>query len=148
MKLSRQADSVASRSFPLVPATTVTTAVSGVVFGAVIPALLGLKSLTCQAIFTYGSGGTAAKFYVQTSLDNGVTWTDIMSFAFATATLTKQSSTKFTVALAPAITPTGGTLADNTILDGLIGDQVRVLGTTTGTYAGGTTISISAVAKG
>lgn len=136
----------ASRAVTLVASTVITTAITGVVVGGAIT-LAGMKYLTCQAIFTYGSGGTTAKFWVQTTLD-GVTWIDLMSFAFTTATATKVSAVVWSTALAAGITPGSGLLADNTILSGLLGEQFRVLGTSTGTYGGGTTIAISAVGKG
>lgn len=137
-----------SRGFSLVPSTIITAAITGVVVGPVVTALGAARYLACQAVFTYGSGGTNAKFWVQTSLDLGVTWIDIMSFAFATTTASKVSAVVWSTALAAGVTPASATLADNTILSGLIGDQIRVLGTTTGTYGGSTTIAIGAVAKG
>lgn len=143
-----QADSIATRALTLVAATTITTAITGIVVGAAVTGLAGMKYLACEAIFTYGSGGTTAKFWVQTSLDQGVTWIDIMSFAFATATASKVSAVVWSTALAAGVTPGSAALADNTILSGLLGDQIRVLGTSTGTYAGGTTIAVTAVAKG
>lgn len=124
---------------------TVTAAVTGTATPAV--QMQGLKQLTIQAVFTYGSAGTTAKYWIQTSLDGGVTWIDVAQFAFATATATKVSSVFGTVALAAGTTPTDGTLADNTILNGLLGDIIRVKRTTVGTYAGGTTIAISALAR-
>lgn len=138
----------ASRSFTLVAPLTITAAITGVVVGAALALQLSARYLAAQAIFTYGSGGATAKFWVQTSLDGGVTWIDIMSFAFTTATLTKVSGVQLFTALGPAITPGSGALADNTIINGLIGDQIRVLGTTTGTYAGGTSIAITALGRG
>jgi hypothetical protein len=134
-----------SRGFSLVPSTVITTAITGVVVGPAVA--LSAKYLTCQAIFTYGSGGATAKFWVQTSIDGGVTWIDIMSFAFTTATLTKVSAVVWSTALAAAVTPGSAALADNTILSGLLGDQIRVLGTTTSTYGGSTSIAISASGK-
>ena len=42
-----------------------------------------------EAIFTYGSGGTSADVYVQTSFDGGTTWVDICNFHFTTASASK-----------------------------------------------------------
>lgn len=92
--------------------------------------------LGLQANFTYsGSGGTSCKAWIQTSFDEGTTWIDVANFAFATTTARKISAVKTAIALAAAATPTDGTLADNTILDGCLGDRVRAKITTTGTYA-------------
>jgi hypothetical protein len=144
--LASHSESPACRQFSLLSAT-ITAAAAGVL-GAVVTGLQGAYYLGAQAVFTYGSGGTSAKFWVQTSLDGGVTWLDVMSFAFLTATATKMSAVVTTTALAAAATPSDAALADNTILSGVLGDQVRVKYTSVGTYAGGTTIAIGAVAKG
>jgi hypothetical protein len=148
MPIAAHVDSAASRGWIAVPALTIAAAITGIVIGAAVTLLAGAKYLACQAVFTYGSGGTTAKFWVQTTLDGGTTWIDVMSFAFTTATATKVSAVVTSTALAAGITPGSAGLADNTILSGLLGDQVRVIGTTTGTYAGGTTIAIGAVTKG
>lgn len=135
---------------------TLSTLVSALAITTALPAtgttpvtgLAGMKYLLLQAAFVYGSGGTTAKAYVQTSLDGGATWIDIACFAFATASGTKVSALSMLVALAAAVTPTDGSIADNTILNGLLGDRLRVKYVTTGTYAGGTTLTVKAVAKG
>ena len=101
---------------------------------APIPGLALATSLAVTARLNYGSGGTTVQAWVQTSLDGGRTWCDIMSFAFTTVAATKISLVHLATALAAAVTPTNGTLADNTILNGLLGDQLRVRFSTTGTY--------------
>src|SRR5712691_878680 len=123
----------------LLPTTTITTALTGFVSDSISLGQISDTSavLGAQATFTYGSGGTTCKSWVQTSLDGGLTWIDIMSFAFTTATLVKVSVASLYIATAAALTPTDGALADNTILNGLLGDRVRAKVTTTGTYAGG-----------
>lgn len=138
-----------NRAVILLPSTTITTAAANVVPAAsVITGLAGMTYAAVQAKFTYGSGGTSAKFYVQTTLDGGATWFDVMCFAFATTTATKASAVKTSIATAAAVTPGSAALTDNTILDGILGDQLRLLYTTVGTYAGGTTIAIAGVLKG
>ena len=123
----------------LMPATTITTAVTGV---ATEPfSFQPHGSATFTAIFDYGSGGTTAKAWVQTSLD-GTTWTDVANFAFTTADATRIHKITEDATVAANYTPTDGTLADNTIKDGLLGDRYRVKYTTTGTYAGATTLTI------
>lgn len=135
------------RDILLLPATTITTAVTGVSTGAVGAAAgttvgNGVRYLAAYAVFVYGSGGTTAKAWVQTSFDDGVTWFDIINFAFATASLSKVAAVNIGLAATHA-TPTDAALADNTINNGLIGDRIRLKYTTTGTYAGGTTLKIS-----
>lgn len=123
--------------------TTITTAVTGSVSGTTT--IRNARSLTLQAIFTYGSGGTTAKAWVQTSIDDGTTWFDIASFAFTTSSATRMYSLD-TTAVTTIYTPTDATLTDNTVKSGLLGDKYRVKYTTTGTYADSTTLSISATA--
>lgn len=97
--------------------------------------------------FLYGAGGTAVKAYIQTSLDGGTTWIDIMCFAFTTSAITKISKVSGEIALAANVTPGDGALTDNTILDGVIGDMLRVKYVSTGTYTGATSLAVVAQAK-
>jgi hypothetical protein len=118
----------------------ITTAISAVVVPhGSIP--ISTDGITASAVFTRGGGGTTAKAWIQTSFDDGDTWIDIINFAFTTSSANKVSNVS---AHTPLITgaPTDGTLADNTILDGVIGSQVRVKYTTTGTYTTNTTLKI------
>lgn len=130
----------------LLPSTAITAAVTNVTTGSITLDTGVAQALQLQAVFTYTSGGTTAKFWVQTTFDGGATWVDIINFAFATASLTKVAAVNVFLAATHA-TPTDAALADNTINNGLIGEQVRVKYTTTGTYVG-TTIAIRANVKG
>lgn len=108
----------------------------------------GLASLTVMADFVFGSGAAVtAKAYFQTSLDRGLTWIDIAAFAFTTTSATKISALSKFTALAAAAAPTDGTLTDDTILDGLLGDRFRVKVISTGTYGGSTTLKVWLVFK-
>lgn len=149
MPFSRQRiASAGARRFALLSLTTITTAVTAVTTnGGPVVDLTDIIVASFQITFTYGSGGTNAKFWVQTSFDSGVTWVDIANFALTTSSLRAVSSVRTGTAVAANYTATDGTLADNTIKDGLLGDQLRVKYTTTGTYAGGTTAQIDAVTK-
>lgn len=138
---------VPDAAFALLAETVLTTAVTGQASAErVLPA--GTTALAIQAHFTYGSGGTSAKLYVQTSLDKGATWIDIACFALTTASARRASVVHLNTALAANITPADGALTDNTILNGILGDRVRTKLTTVGTYAGNTRIKVDAVAKG
>lgn len=124
--------------------STITTAVTGVAgttyqFRGSVPDRLSL-----QAVFTYGSGGTNATAYVQTTFDNA-TWVDVASFQFTTASATKVVNVSALTPVTTVYTPTDGSLSANTVKDGLIGKRVRVKLTTTGTYAGGTTLVVTAI---
>lgn len=127
----------------LLPTKTITTALTGWVtdtfrFGNAFP-----KVLTVHASFAYGSGGTTAKAWIQTSFDSGATWIDVMCFAFATTTAQKVAQVG-NFASTAVVTPTDATLADNTVVGGILGPMLRVKITTTGTYAGGTTLTLQA----
>lgn len=124
----------------ILPATTIGAAVANQVSATMM--IGGARYLTAQAKFLYGAGGTTVKAWLQTSLDGGTTWIDIMSFAFTTAAATKVSAVTANIALAAAVTPGDAALADNTILTGLLGDRVRIKYTTTGTYTGATSLAV------
>lgn len=128
----------------LIATTTITTA--GTITGTPVTRLAGMKYIGAEGIFVYGSGGTAVKVYIQTSFDLGVTWVDIMEFDFALATLSKVGAAAGET-LATVTTPGDGVLAANTILPGIFGDRIRAKAVTTGTYAGGTSITVYGVAK-
>jgi hypothetical protein len=138
-----QAVSVRATLLSLAITTALTAQVSAVQLG-----LAGMKYLIAQANFTYGSSGTTAKAWVQTSIDDGATWIDVMCFSFTTSSGIIVQAVTITTALAADTVPTDGTLAANTILSGLLGDRLRVKYTTTGTYAGGTTLALDICAKG
>ena len=48
----------------------------------------GADVLAVQAVFTRAGGGTTTDVFIQTSLDNGSTWIDIIQFALTTTTVT------------------------------------------------------------
>ncbi len=106
---------------------------------------LGGSSLAVQFNFTYAAGGTNLKAWLQTSYDGGTTWNDIANFAATTASL-RRIYNLTTAAVTSIATPTDGTLADNTAVNGLLGGLYRVKLTTTGTYTGATTLVVTAVA--
>lgn len=123
----------------------ITAALSAVIRGETSQ-LYGVKFLSIEANFVYGSGGTTVKAWVQTSLDGGTNWIDIANFAFTT-TSARKVTTLAQATAAATITPTDGTLGDDLEVDGILGDRIRVKLTTTGTYAGSTTLDINMVPK-
>ena len=117
----------------------------GTQVGAAVTCLQGVASLALQARFAYGSGGTACKAYIQTSLDQGQTWVDIACFVFAT------SGGVLTAGIVAGgqtpSAPTDGALADNTIVQGLLGDQLRAKVVSVGGYTNSTLLSLWGVAR-
>ncbi len=71
---------VEGRRIVLLPETVITAAVTEVTTTPLVGA--GIRSIAAQCLFSYGSGGTGAGFYLQTSFDKGTTWTDIAAFRF------------------------------------------------------------------
>ncbi len=120
---------------------TITTAesITAVNYGD-IP--ISTTGITVQTIFTRGGGGTTAKAYLQTSFDEGTTWVDIASFSFTTSSLTNIYNLTANTAKTTAVVPTDGTLAANTVVDGLIGGKLRTKYVTTGTYTTNTTLKM------
>lgn len=119
---------------PALATLAITTAVTNST-STPIEGLGRLGGVSLSATLTYVSGGTTAKAYVQTSLDGGTTWHDIACFAFGTAGATKRGhiSRQQTLAIGA---PTTGTLTDDTLVQGYLGDRLRVAFTSTGTYVG------------
>ena len=133
---------------PLLPALTITTAVTAITTTPVL-LLSGMVYLVAPAVFVYGSGGTSADAYVQTSFDGGTTWVDVINFHFLTTTATKISAvTAFIAPASQAFAPGDAALTANTIIQGALGDRVRLKYTTVGTYGGSTTLQVDAIAKG
>ena len=142
-------DMAATQQATLVAAAgnVITAAASGVI-GSPLIIGAGAKELEVQATFTYGSGGTKVTAWIQTSLDGGATWFDLICVTFLLASAKKISKVTTTTVVAASYAPTDGTLGDDTIKDGLIGDRVRLKQTSTGTYAGGTSLQIDLVSRG
>lgn len=130
----------------LLDTTTITTAAAGVTT-APVTGFFGMKSLLAEGIFVYGSGGTTLKVWVQSSVDGGVTWFDIMNLAFTTASANIAGEVAAELGKTPAAV-TDGTLADLGVNQGMLGDRIRLKYTSTGTYAGDTTIKVVAQIKG
>lgn len=124
---------------------TLAAAVTGDVTAGVIP-LARTESLTLHAIITVAGGGTTAKAWVQTSFDGGTTWMDIANFAFTTSTATRLFHLT-PAAVTSIATPGDAALADNTAVNGFIGDRLRVKLTTTGTYTGASSFVVRALRK-
>lgn len=100
------------------------------------------SSLALYANFVYGSGGLTATAWVQTSHDGGLTWMDVANFAFTTSSAKAIVNLSATTVVSTTASITDGTLASNTVVDGILGTLYRGKLTTTGTYATGTVLNI------
>ena len=131
----------------LLCSTAVTTAVTGSIqtpqtgFGKV-------TALTIQAAFTYvASAATSCDAYIQTSLDGGTTWADIANFHFTTASATNIVNVSGLTAVTTPTAITDGSIANNTVQQGILGDRYRVKITSVGTYGAGTTLAVNVQAR-
>ncbi len=133
---------------PFLTAHTLAAAETAIV-SAPVKYLTGMKIVVAEAVFVRAGGGTTAKFWIQTSLDGATTWIDIINFAFTTSTASLVAvCNAYLATSAASLTPTDGTLADNTVVPGVLGSYLRLKYTTTGTYSGASSISINVVVKG
>lgn len=107
----------------------------------------GRTYLAAQVKLVVAGGGTTCKVWIQTSLDGGTTWIDIMSIALTTATATRANAvTAYIAPGSPPITPAEAALADNTTVNGIIGDKLRAKVITTGTYTGASHVTVDVIA--
>ncbi|KKM81203.1 hypothetical protein LCGC14_1332170 [marine sediment metagenome] len=130
----------------LVDGLAITTAISASVQN-VFSGLYGMKELSVEANFVYGSAGTTTKVWIQTSLDGGSNWIDIANFAFLLTSARKVTTLAIATA-AETVTPVDGSLGDDLEVDGILGDMIRAKLTTVGTYAGDTTLDVNFVPQG
>lgn len=100
----------------------------------------GINALTVEADFGYVSAGTTAILRIDTAQGSGAPWRNVLRFDFATAVLVKQMTIVRAAVLAPV------TLADLNAEGAInyLGDRFRARFTTTGTYTGGTMITVRA----
>jgi hypothetical protein len=112
----------------------ITTALSGVA-QTPIQNLEGMLAATVEAKLSWGSGGTTAKAYIQTTLDDGQTWIDIACIAFGAASETVLLNFSKLTPKLTQLTPSDGSMADDTAIDGILGSALRAKITTTGTYS-------------
>jgi hypothetical protein len=97
--------------------------------------LTAANRVNLVAVFSYTSGSTPTlKASVQTSLDQGATWLTIATFAFTTSNATKYLAVDAAAGISSAVSVSTNDLSDDTAINGLLGDRIRMSITTTGTY--------------
>lgn len=117
----------------LLGSSTPTAAVAQEVLGT-STSLVGKNSLTLIAAVSGLASGSTAVVYFQVPID-GVYY-DIAALAFTTGTAAKQVCCSIQgVSAANTLTTLG--LTDNTAIQGVVGDTVRAVLKTTGTYTAG-----------
>lgn len=120
---------------------------AGTQTGDWVTGLDGMLAMLVQLRLAFGSGGASIRAYIQISSDQGTTACDMACVLFGTAS--EVAILNFS-ALTPKLTqiaPTDGALADDTAIDGLLTDRVRLKIVSTGVYAGSTVISARACVR-
>lgn len=130
------------RSIDLIP-TTVLAGAS--IIGSGFAGMAGMKYLTATAVFARAAGGTTCKVYIQSSMDGGLTWSDMICIAFATTTANKSGSV--VLGSSNPAASTDGTLTDDTTFAGAFGSMLRAKAVVVGTYSGASSIKVSVTAK-
>ena len=110
---------------------TLGAAVTGVVYG-LEELLAGANYIAASVEFNRTSGGATCDVRLQTSLNKGRTWRDIMHFGFTTTSGTKDKAI-YAKSQTSDLTPSDGSLGSNQVVE-ILGDRYRWKLTTTGTY--------------
>jgi hypothetical protein len=109
--------------------------------------LQGMTALSCQARFAYGSGGTQVNVYIQSSLDQGQSWFDIANIEFTTSSGVDAINLSGLNSVTTPAALTNLALANNTVLNGPLGDRLQATVVSTGTYGGGSLLSVNCEAR-
>jgi len=127
-------------------ATVVTTASdTGGNTVAYIGDLDGMVSAGLGINFNYGSGGTSIKVIIETSDNDGTTWTEVWRMALTMAAKEQKVNLSANTAVTTPYTPVA--LADDATKDGILGPRWRARILTVGTYAGNTSLAIRLTAR-
>jgi hypothetical protein len=124
-----------------------TITAAGTQIGSVVSGLDGMLAALLQLRLAYGSGGTNVRAYLQCSADQETTWYDVACVVFGTASEVELVNLSALTPKTTAVAPSDGALADDTAVDGLITDRMRLKVVSTGTYAGQTLLSARLVAR-
>ncbi|SDF83779.1 hypothetical protein [Thalassobaculum litoreum] len=126
---------------PLFGTQEITTALTGEVV-ATKTGFTGKSWVAFELIFTYGSGGTDVDVDMETSLDEGSTWIKIARFNETTSTDRAYMTCLAAAAVSSAVSISAAP-SDNTARSGILGDRLRMVVTSTGTYAGSTSVRVN-----
>ena len=121
-------------TYPILPSATLTTATDTIVETIITRPY---STAFLYANFTYVSsalGDNTIQAWVQCSDDRGATWKDVACFAFVETTAKRFFNLSGLTAVTTVGTPTDGELADNTSINGIMTQYVRVKYTISGAY--------------
>lgn len=103
--------------------------------------LSGMTAVTLDFDFKFGSGSGTVVAIVVTSFDGGTTWRHIARADFANASRVAQCNLEGLLSKAMG---TYADLAAEGVNDGVLGSALALLLTTTGAYAGSTSLAVRA----
>jgi len=110
-----------------------------------ITGLDGISAACLECELLGGTGGTSIDVLAQTSFDGGTTWLDVAHFTFTTAPAKKFAVINSLASKGVTAYSALSAQAD-AVNDGLLGDQLRAVISSTGTYTN-TTVALRAHAK-
>jgi hypothetical protein len=118
--------------------------VTGTAIGTGVSGLNGMKSAVIEASLTaIGTLGTSVNAYIKSSLDQGATYFDVACLSFG------GTSQRLRIPIGPpagaagtATVPTSNSLTANTSINGLLGPDIQLAVSSTGTFGAGSTLSV------
>lgn len=120
---------------------------AGTQTGTPVANLQGMVGLSCKVQFYYGSGGTQANVYIQTSLDTGNSWLDLANIQFTTANGVEAINLSGLNGVTTPTAPSNLGLTANTTFNGPMGDRLQAVVVSTGTYGGNTAAAVNCVVR-
>ena len=120
----------------LLPPLAITAALSLAAVGGPLVLNAAPRNMTIEAQFTAGTGGATVDAYVQTSFDGGLSWADVCNFHLTTSNATLLFNLCSSTPVTTQRTPTNGSIAANTCVDGALGPRFQVQVKSSGTYVG------------
>lgn len=115
---------------------------AAVLMGSPVSDLDTLDKVTIDVHFQYGNGGSSVSVIVQTSLNQGTTWIDIARFDFTTVGDERVATLTRDFLAYPYLV---GSLFSESVVNGVLGDRLRTVVTSTGTYTNSTVLSVRAM---
>jgi hypothetical protein len=106
-----------------------------------IAGLDGMTAVSLDVDFKVGGAGSTVNVIVVTSFDGGTNWRHIARFDFTTSSAVKQCNLEGLLSKAIAAY---SDLASEGVNDGVLGNMLAAIVTTTGAYSTGTTLSVRA----
>lgn len=120
----------------------ISSPLGGTRIGTGVVDLEGLTAVTFEARFSpIGTTGTGLTAWLQTTLDQGLSYIDIARFDFGGTAEIKYANLSGLTPKTTPLNPTDGGLGPNSCVDGILGDQLVLKLSSTGTFGAGSVLS-------